>query len=61
MSDEPIRDACPCGGFGGKDCRWVEVTPKGIVQVSCDGTVYLIDGVCVPPERYHDAIRTGIW
>jgi hypothetical protein len=40
---------------------WVETTPRGVVQVTFDGTVYLIDGVIVPPERYADAIKTGIW
>jgi hypothetical protein len=41
--------------------NWVETTPIGVVQVTWDGTVYLVDGAIVPPERYEDAIRTGVW
>ena len=40
---------------------WAETTPRGTVQVTWDGTIYLVDGVMVPIERYTDAIETGIW
>lgn len=40
---------------------WTVVTPRGVVQVTWDGTVFLIDGVIVPVERYENAIKTGVW
>lgn len=33
-----------------KTLTWVETTPRGVVTVTWDGTVYLIDGVIVPAE-----------
>lgn len=40
---------------------WTETTPRGTVQVTWNGTIFLIDGCAVPPERYGQAITTGIW
>jgi hypothetical protein len=36
---------------------WTEVTPRGVVQVVWDGTVYIVGGVIVPAER-HENPRT---
>jgi hypothetical protein len=40
--------------------NWTVVTPRGVVQVRFDGTVFLVDGVFIPVERYAEAIRTGV-
>lgn len=44
-----------------KTLTWSETTPRGTVSVTWDGTVYLVDGVFVPAERYEYAIKTGHW
>jgi len=41
--------------------NWTVVTPRGVMPVSFDGTVFLVGGCIVPMERYAEAIRTGVW